>query len=280
MSQDSEAQLMVLSKAWRELHAKHFSELPLDCANRKNPGIVYSEDFRDWSQKATTTDQARMERYIDRYDLRQKRVLHIGIGSSRVARRFHRRTKQIVGTTIDEPEIRVASSLQIPNYQFVLHNKYSGSHDTVPGKFDIILDNNPTSPCCCLRHLSDLFDFYAAKLAEGGQIVTDRQGLSWLPEDSEPRWSFTFEDLAAVGAVAGFSAYKMNRTVYVLSRSPPPPPGVFPLTRHLLRSAKALPGQIARNGPREFKRLTHEWLTRILGPTVPWALPTRYRAGK
>jgi hypothetical protein len=250
---------MPLTEAWRELHRTRFPELPLDCGNHRNPGIIYSEDLRDWSDKATTPDQARMERYIDRYDLRQARILHIGIGNSGFARRFHGRVKDIVGTTIDEPEIRVARSLALPNYAFVVHNKYSARDDGLEGTFDFILDNNPTSPCCCVRHLSDLFDLYAKKLAPGGQVVTDQLGLGWVPDDNSPRWSFDFDDLAAAAAAVGLAAFRMNRSVYVLSRTPPPTPGVRSRAACLLRQVVSLPGQIVRSGPRGMARHVRNW---------------------
>ncbi|MEA3058800.1 MAG: hypothetical protein QOE50_212 [Sphingomonadales bacterium] len=242
--------------AWRKLHELHFPELPLDCGTDDDPGIVYGPDLRDWSNKATTPDQRRMECYIDRYDLRQKRALHIGIGNSSLARRFHRRVGEIVGTTIDEPEIGVAQALGLPNYRIVIHNKYSGMDDVVPGKFDFILDNNPTSPCCCVRHLFVLFTFYADRLADGGQVVTDQLGLQWVPDGSNPRWRFNFDDLSIVAAEAGLSACRANKTVYVLSRSPPPAPGLAALARHLVRRVWMLPGQIARNGPQSLSRMS------------------------
>jgi hypothetical protein len=271
---------VVVRRAWRPLHASHFPELPLDCGNTNDPGIIFSEDLRDWSDKATTPDQYRIEQYIDRFDLRDKRVLHIGIGNSGLARRFHRRVKEIVGTTIDEPEMKVARSLDFPNYTSILHNKYSGEHGIVPGRFDFIVDNNPTSPCCCFRHLAELFDFYAEKLADGGQVVTDRQGLAWVPVNSDPRWSFDFADLAAVAEAAGFSAFRANGKVYVLSRSPTTSPGYLALSRHLWRRTKKFPGQIVRHGPRLIARYFRQSIKWLLLSTVPWALPTRYRPGK
>lgn len=249
---------MSLPKAWRELHRSRFPELPLDCGNRTDPGIIYSEDLRDWSHKATTSDQARMERYIDRYDLRHSRILHIGIGNSGLAQRFHKRAGEIVGTTIDEPELRVARALALPNYAFVLHNKYSGRNEVVDGTFDVIFDNNPTSPCCCIRHLADLFELYASKLADGGQIVTDQLGLGWVPDDSNPRWSFNFDDLAAAGAAAGLSAYRMNRSVYVLSRTPPRAADFASSARHIARRIASLPRHIARAGKRTIARITRK----------------------
>lgn len=241
---------MPLTDAWRTLQWTRFPELPLDCGNSLSPGVIYSLELRDWSNKATTPDQVRIERYIDRYDLRRARILHIGVGNSGLAKRFHARVGEIVGTTVDEPEMQVARAVSLPNYSFVTHNKYSGRNEAVYGTFDFILDNNPTSPCCCIRHLADLFEYYAAKLGPGGQIVTDRQGLEWVPDDTNPRWSFDFDDLAAAGAAAGFSAFQANRNVYVLSRSPPPAPDMRSRARYLLRRTAMLPGQIARNGLR------------------------------
>lgn len=254
---------------WRELHERHFPELPFDCGETIDPGVRYSEHLRDWSTKATTPDQRRIEHYIDRYDLRKKRILHVGIGNSSFAGRFHRRVKEIVGTTIDEPEIGVARSLALPNYRFVVQNKFLGGNDVLDGRFDFILDNNPTSPCCCMRHLANMIQFYAEKLSEDGQVVTDRQGLEWVPDVTNPRWSFDFDDLAAVAAAAGLSAFPVNRTVYVLSRSTPSRPDLFSLSRHVARRAGMLPGQIARNGPRLLVRIS-----RRLAKSL-WTLPAR-----
>ena len=271
---------MPLTEAWRELHRSHFPDLPLDCGNLRDPGVIYSEDLRDWSDKATTPDQARMERYIDRYDLRDARVLHVGIGNSGFAKRFHARVKEIVGTTIDEPEIRVARSLALPNYRFVVHNKYSGRDKVVERKFAFVLDNNPTSPCCCIRHLADLFEFYLKVLAPDGQIVTDRQGLEWIPAGANARWSFDFDDLAAIGAVTGLLAFRMSRNVYVLSRSAPLAPDLSSRSRHIVRHVSMLPGRIIRNGPRKIATLARESIKWALASTVPWALPARHRPDK
>lgn len=256
---------MTLTEPWRELHRSRFAELPLDCGNSDSPGVIYSPELRDWSDKATTSDQARMERYIDRYDLRGARILHVGIGNSGLAKRFHMRVGEIVGTTIDEPEMEVAKGLPLPNYRFVMHNKYSGRNEAVDGKFDFILDNNPTSPCCCIRHLALLFEFYAEKLANGGQIVTDRQGLEWVPQANHPRWGFDLDDLTAISGVAGFSVFPMTNSVYVLARSPPRPPGMRSISANWLRRAVLLPGKVVRNGPRALARRLRNWASRT-GP--------------
>lgn len=271
---------MAVAKAWRELHRDRFPELQLDCGNTVDPGIIYSEDLRDWSDKATTPDQFRIEKYIDRFDLRDKRILHIGIGNSGLAKRFRGRVGAIVGTTIDEPEIAVARALDLPGYTAVLHNKYSSRADIVPGTFDFIIDNNPTSPCCCVRHLAQLFGFYREKLSENGQLVTDALGLGWIPDDSNARWSFDFEDLAAVASLSGFTAYRMTRSVYVLSRTQPQLPELQSIMRYQLRRAGKLPQRIVQAGPPRLARMLRKLARQVLQTAVPWALPARYRRDK
>jgi hypothetical protein len=244
-----------ISNDWRVLHRSRFLDLPLHCHNGLDPGIIYNEDLRNWSDKATTPDQRRMEHYIDRYDNKNNRILHVGVGNSGLAKRFHNRVKEIVGTTIDYPEMEVADSLKISNYQVVMHNKFFGDTLDVLGKFDFILDNNPTSPCCCISHLADLFDFYVRRLAPGGQIVTDLGGLSWVPDGQNPRWRFSFNDLAAAGAAAGLYALRTNNEVCILAQSAIRKPGFRALSRYALRRTIALPGKIVRKGPRAVARL-------------------------
>jgi hypothetical protein len=267
---------LALAKAWRELHRTRFAELLLDCGVTQDPGVRFSEELGDWSQLGTSADQRRIERYIDRFDLRNKRILHIGIGNSGLAKRFAHRVVEIVGTTVDDPEIRVAEATGLGNYAFVKHNKYSGDNDMVPGRFDVIIDNNPTSPCCCMRHLGTLFHFYVEKLAPGGFIVTDREGLEWIPDGSPDAWSFDFEDLSAVAAAEGLRTFRVARTVYVMTFTTPPKPTAPSLLRHAARRARALPGKLARRGPREAARMVRA----VLMATVPWAVPTRFRPGR
>lgn len=224
---------MGLPEEWRELHRSRFSELPLDCggpAAESNDPVL-----RDWSRKWTTPDQLRIERYIDRFDLRAKRILHIGIGNSGLARRFHDHAQEIVGTSLDQPELQLARQLNYPNYAVVRHNKYSGSTDEINGRFDFIVENNPTSACCCIRHLAELFHFLKATLANDGQIVTDRVGLAWIPERAHSRWSFDFEDLQAVASVAGLQAWKLSKNTYVLCRGAPLRPALGSRLRSSIR---------------------------------------------
>jgi hypothetical protein len=246
---------VTLEPVWAELHARRFPDLRFDCGNDIDPGIVDAADLRDWSKRPTTTDQLRIERYIDRYDLRDRSLLHIGIGNSGLARRFHQRVKSIVGTSIDGPEIEVARELDFANYRAIRHNKYSGAAGIPAQEFDIIVDNNLTSPCCCIRHLAGLLHLLDSRLAPDGQIVTDREGLAWIPPGSNRRWSFDFDDLAAVAGAAGLNAYRVDGNIYVLGLAPPSAPGALPLLRHKLRHAATLPTTLAKLPRKVFRRL-------------------------
>lgn len=207
-----------------------FAGLPVDCRNSVDPGIYEIPDLRNWSCTATTADQRRMENYVDRHNLAGKRILHIGVGSSGLARRFSARVADIVGTTIDREEIAKGNLLGLPNYTVRLQNKFtSDAHDGL-GVFDFIFDNNLTSMCCCLTHLTHLLEYYSAKLGPGGQLVTDRVGLGWIPDLAEcnPRWSFDFQDLECAANAVGLKAFRIDRNVYVLSRTEPARPPAMP----------------------------------------------------
>ncbi|MEO7278203.1 MAG: hypothetical protein ABIW33_09300 [Sphingomicrobium sp.] len=241
---------MPLNPAWLELHRSRFEALPLDCGNDDSPGIVYTPEFRDWSDKATTPDQLRIERYIDRFALRSRRVLHVGIGNSGLAKRFSGRVGEIVGTTIDDTDIEVANRVAVPGYIFFIHNKYALIPRQLQGKFDFIVENNPTSACCCITHLARMFDNYLAVLAEDGQIVTDRLGLAWTPPDRNSRWGFDFDDLSALAAAIGLGAWRINRNTYVLSKSAPARPTASTALRSVLRRLARLPGRALNRGRR------------------------------
>lgn len=217
---------------------RRFRELPIDCGRHLNPGIVDVDAWRDWSRFETTPDQLRIEDYLDRFDLRDKSILHIGMGNSGLASRFAKRARRIVGTTVVESELREARVLGLPNYSTVLHNKHSGDDPSISGRFDFIVDNNPTTFCCCLTHLDVMLGFYAARLAPGGQIVTDRVGLGWTTNapGAIARWGFSFEDLAACAELHGLEAFRIDQNIYVLARQKPPRPNLSGNIAHAVRS--------------------------------------------
>lgn len=213
-------------KSLSELRERRFPGLPVNCGNSANPGLADVAEWRDWTSQPTTPDQLRIEDYLDAFDLGGKRILHVGVGNSGLARRFAARAMDIVGTSVVQSEVEQAAALAIPNYRAVVHNKHMGADTAIGGRFDFIVDNNPTTFCCCLTHLEAMLEFYASSLAPGGQIVTDRVGLGWTTgaPGSNSRWGFTFDDLAAVAQLAGLAAYRVSDFIYVVSREPPASP--------------------------------------------------------
>lgn len=238
------------------LASERFAELPLYCEGSGVLDTVSSDEWRDWSDLGTTPDQRRIEDYLDLLDLRGRTILHVGVGSSSLAKRLHRRAQAIFGTSVAPAEVRRANSLGLTNYTAVLHNKYSRQAEEVPGSFDFIIDNNPTSFCCCVTHLANMLEFYADRLGETGQLVTDRVGLGWsdLP-GANPRWSFSFEDWQAVAATVGLKAFRINRDTFVLSKRPPPHAMPGRRVIQLGRKALRLPGRAWGLSGRAARRL-------------------------
>jgi hypothetical protein len=240
-----------------QLAADRFAGLPPSCGNAIDPGIVFAPDWRDWSGRDTSVDQARIEAWLDRFPLAGKRILHVGIGNSSLAREFAPRAREVVGISLDPPELARARELDLANYRAVARNKYADLGADIEGPFDFIVDNNITSACCCLSHLLALLQTYGERLAPGGQILTDREGLGWIPHAPglNPRWRFSTEDLAAIGELAGLATEPIGQHLVVLSRGA--------RSRPTPASRAASPLRRAREGlSRRFTRLWSRQSTR------------------
>ena len=98
-------------------------------------------------------------------------------------------------------------------------NKYSAELDAVQGPFDVIVDNNPASFACCLRHFEDMLSNYARLLADGGLLLTDREGMNWCYDNGPMR--LRFEHLEAISRSYPFSAERITPAVFALRRRAP-----------------------------------------------------------
>jgi hypothetical protein len=207
----------------QKILADLFQELPARCDNNDSPGLDEVEMWRDWSLLDTTPDQIRIEKFLTRSNIFRKRILHVGIGNSSLAKKMSRFSCDILGITISKDEISNAERLNISNYKYIIHNKYSNSKLKFGDSFDYIVDNNPTTFCCCLDHLMTMMRFYANNLSEDGQILCDLIGLGWVvsTQGANPRWNFSFDDIAIVARQVGLNAYRKDRFTIVLSRRPP-----------------------------------------------------------
>jgi hypothetical protein len=204
-----------LNQLWQD----RFSATPFNCS-RAIPGVDETPEWQDWTEKDTTADQRRIESTLESLGVDGRSILHIGVGNSKFAERFSSRASYILGTTICEAERRRGLSLNLPNYDVVLHNKYET--DRVTGRtasYDFIIDNNPTTYCCCWGHLTVMMEHYAGSLSRPGRILTDKVGLGWVTSDpsANPRWGCNYEDWRAIGRAFNLEARKLNEFVYALA---------------------------------------------------------------
>jgi hypothetical protein len=189
------------------------------CGRLDEPGVgIDHPSTIDFSACTTTPDQLRIELFLDGLDLAGRRLLHVGVGNSSLAVRFHARCLAIDGVTLAEAELSRAQALRLDRYRVWRANKYGSDFSRLlePG-YDYIIDNNPASFACCRFHFARMLDHYRWALRGGGRILTDRQGLDWVAED--PRWAMTFADLAESGDRFGLRALRLTESIYALERT-------------------------------------------------------------
>ena len=202
-----------------QLGHSRFAQLPAWCGNEQAPGNDETERWRDWSQRNTTRDQARIEAFIAPLLTPRTRILHVGLGNSRLAERFCGQVALIAGITITLAEHDRAVSLNLPHYQPMLMNKYSSAFAQMPGKFDLIIDNNPSTFGCCRTHFFRMMLAYKRLLASGGILVTDRAGLGHVSNmsNSHERWGFSDDDWMAVADAMGMRGEARDATILTMA---------------------------------------------------------------
>jgi hypothetical protein len=132
------------------------------------------------TSRAESTIIAWLKAHPERY--RGRRLLHAGIGNSELPAAFGHDLGDYVGFTISMPEVRRFHELfpESPHMRCILMNKYDPRmHGAVAGAFDVVVDTLLKGYTCCERHFHDMLDWYAARLAHGGAIVTTENGLRW-----------------------------------------------------------------------------------------------------
>ncbi len=193
--------------------------LPLWCGHPEG-GVDEIDEFKDWSHRETTPDQQRIEEVLARLDLRGRSVLHIGIGNSSLASRFHQHLRFVQGVTIQPEEALRASRLALFNYNVLTASKYqAGLPARLSLRYDVIVDNNPTTFCCCREHLVTMLESYRALLAPGGIILTDSQGLGWTSTPNDSRWAMQPHEWFALGRLRKLEAHALTEQVIALKKT-------------------------------------------------------------
>jgi hypothetical protein len=187
------------------------------CGEVESPGMGQNDPVLvDYSQlPGITADQARIEDVLDGMDLKGRAILHVGIGRSSLAARFHARCSRVDGLTVSQRELERAGQLKIPNYRAWRISKYSTALMAVGGgPYDFIVDNNLASFACCEFHLLVMFSNYRLMLKPGGQILTDQQGMEWSAGD--PKWRLRISDLVEIARRFSMNVVRHTETVFAM----------------------------------------------------------------
>ena len=154
-------------------------------------------NFQYWENRDETTDEFEIVNYINQnYGDKLKKILHIGIGNSFLARNI-KKYEKIDGITISGNELKKGESLNIPNYKVNFSNKYSKSsffEKDLNNSYDFIVDTNLKSFSCCTKAFDDLIRKYVTMLNNKGTIITSIRGMNWS-RIVKPVFSFSFSKL-------------------------------------------------------------------------------------
>ena len=155
-----------------------------------------NENYTYWEDRKTTTDELEIIDYLKKFrNMKNKNILHIGIGNSFLANNFINNC-QITGITISNKEILKARSLKLNNYNYFLCDKYSINFKDLilDQKFDFIVDTNLKSYSCCQKTFEFMIDNMLVLIKDGGELITSRNGMNWVKE-LKPKISFSIDKL-------------------------------------------------------------------------------------
>lgn len=138
------------------------------------PSPIYDHGLEDWSQRIEAgSDEQEIVRIIDGPEARDKRVLHIGIGNSFLARRLAKEARYIDGVTMNPREAEIARKVNILSYRVIVGDKHlPETYWKLRGTYDWIIETGLTTYSCCPYHLASYFGLLLSMLAAGGTIWT------------------------------------------------------------------------------------------------------------
>lgn len=139
-----------------------------------------NSDYLYWENREVTADEIEILDYLkNKKNLKNSNILHIGIGSSFIAKNIN--CKIINGISISKNEINYANSLKINNYKSFFLNKLSKNafNKFLNNSFDYIIDVNLKSYSCCSQAFEKMFSEYARLLSINGKILSNKRGMKW-----------------------------------------------------------------------------------------------------
>ncbi|MFB0925782.1 MAG: hypothetical protein QMB65_10975 [Vicingaceae bacterium] len=168
-----------------------------------------------WVEIRVTDDQLRIEVVLKEFDLKDKKILHVGIGSSSLASQFNYLAERIDGITVMPEEKKYAESLNLPKYNTFIINKYSNELNSLNQSYDFIIDNNLSSFACCKHHYQLMLNNYIDILNQGGMILTDEVGMKYYEDYA---FGIEFEDLQKLEKELPVKVLKINQSVFAIQK--------------------------------------------------------------
>jgi hypothetical protein len=144
---------------------------------------LFNDDskFLYWEKRNVTYDECQIVNLINsKFKNSNLSLLHVGVGNSFVANNLNF-YKNIDGISISGNEISHANSLNIKNYKVFFANKLEKNifHKQFFSSYDIIIDVNIKSFCCCDKSFINLIKNYSSILNKNGLILTGKKGMNW-----------------------------------------------------------------------------------------------------
>lgn len=183
-----------------------------DCGGDDPAPITRSVSFADGQ---VSPDQARIADALPALLDPTTRILHVGVGCSDLALRFAPRVARIDGITIMPDERDVAEALGLPNYRVFTMDKHARAFAALPGPYDLLIDNNPGSFACCVKHFDYTMRRYRDLLAPGGRVLTEARGAAWRQAGGI---SLRWRHWVAEGRKLGLTAEHVDGTVWALRK--------------------------------------------------------------
>ena len=152
--------------------------------------------FSYWENKEATDDEKKVLSYLQNNDLiKNKRILHIGVGNSHIAKSIKLFNK-LDGITLSGNELDLGKKLNIKNYDVFFQNKYSSNNllNNELKFYDVIIDVNIKSFSCCDKAFDNLFGLYSKILNSNGILISSKDGMQWSRQ-VKPVLSFSFRKL-------------------------------------------------------------------------------------
>jgi len=184
------------------------------CDNAANPTPRYEDG--SWLTLETTPDQQKIEHYLSTLDLRDKRLLHVGIGNSAIGKTYATESTRVDGITVIEEEKNYADQLHIPSYKPYLINKYDENQLCGLNQlYDIVIDNNLSSFSCCRFHYKQMLRNYIASLTATGMILTEAKGMAFFEDYAFP---IDFSDLQTLEEEYPVTCFTLRESMVAVQR--------------------------------------------------------------